>query len=126
MKEQSAHTVFIVDDDDAVRGAMKVLMLSLGWNVKTYASGPTFLDAISRVVPDCVLLDLNMPDMNGAEVQEALRARGITVPVIVVTSCGDAQLLSRARAAGVREMLGKPFRDEDLKCSLDRVLYSVH
>jgi two-component system response regulator FixJ len=126
MKEHGAQTVFIVDDDEAVRGAMKVLMLSFGWKVKTYASGPMFLDAISKAIPDCVLLDLNMPDMSGAEVQEALRARGIAVPVIVVTSCSDAQLLSRAQAAGIREMLGKPFHDEDLKCSLDRVLRSIH
>ncbi len=119
-------TISIVDDDDAVRMALRMLILSFGWKAQAYDSGRSFLDAYAETTPDCVVLDLNMPGMNGAEVQEALRRRGIQVPVIVVTGQRDPVLLSRARAAGAFELLSKPFQDDELKSSIEKAIHRVH
>jgi FixJ family two-component response regulator len=115
-------TIFIVDDDEAVRTALRMLVLSFGWNAVVYASGQVFLDAVAALHPDCVLLDLNMPGMNGAEVQEALLARGIEVPVIAITGHKDPHLVARVRAAGACDLLNKPFDDVELKLAVERAL----
>jgi two-component system response regulator FixJ len=115
-------TIFIVDDDEAVRGALRMLVTSFGWNARAYASGQEFLDALPQAAPDCVLLDLNMPGMTGADVQEVLHARGLQVPVILITGHGDPQLISRARAAGAGELLSKPFHEDELKHCIERAL----
>ena len=115
-------TIFIVDDDEAVRSALRMLVMSFGWHVKAYPSGQSFLQALPLAAPDCILLDLNMPGMNGAEVQESMRAQGIDIPVIIITGQKDQQLLSRARAAGACGMLAKPFQDEELKHVIEQAL----
>jgi FixJ family two-component response regulator len=103
-----------------------MLVLSFGWGVRAFSSGRDFLDRLAAERPDCVLLDLNMPGMNGAEVQEALRARNIDLPVILITGHRDAQLIARARAAGVADLLNKPFQDEDLRLAIERALSHPH
>ncbi len=126
VKRDGLPTISIVDDDEAVRMALRMLILSFGWRAHAFESGKSFLDAFSDIQPDCVVLDLNMPGMTGAEVQETLRDRGIRVPVIVVTGQRDPMLLSRARAAGAFELLSKPFQDAELKSSIEKALSRVH
>lgn len=115
-------TISIIDDDEAVRIALRLLLLSFGWSAMAYASGREFLDSIERGLPDCLLLDLNMPGMNGAELQEALCSLGVEVPVVIITGQKDHYLIERARAAGASALLYKPVHDEDLKTCIERVL----
>jgi len=116
--------IHIVDDDDAVRLSMRLLMQSFGWRSRAFASAREFLEASPRNdSPACLLLDLNMPGMNGAELAEMLAGWDPRVPVIVITGEGNtSQLAARARNAGVAEVLHKPFREDDLKATIDRVL----
>lgn len=107
-------TVFIVDDDQAVRAAMSLLVECCGWETRTYASAREFLEAYSPGQPGCLLLDLEMPGMSGLEVQEWLAKREIPLPVIVVTAHEDDALARRAREAGALAVLGKPLRDDEL------------
>jgi FixJ family two-component response regulator len=126
MSQDVPPTIFIVDDDEAVRSAVRMLVLSFGWRVQAFGSGRDFLDRIGSEQPDCVLLDLNMPGMNGAEVQEQLHARHFEVPVILITGHRDVQLIARARAAGAGDLLNKPFQDEDLRLAIERILNPSH
>jgi FixJ family two-component response regulator len=116
--------VFIVDDDEAVRMATRLLARSFGWNARAFGSARELLDALPQGHPDCLLLDLNMPEMNGVELQLVLAARGILIPVVVITGQKDSPLAARSRAAGARAMLPKPFVDEELKRSVESVLQS--
>ncbi len=121
-----APTIYIVDDDEAVRLALRMLVISFGWKARAFESGQAFFDALPQGTPDCILLDLDMPGMNGAEVQESLQARRIEVPVIIITGQKNTQLVSRARAAGARDMLSKPFQDDALKLLIERTLHLEH
>lgn len=113
----------IVDDDEAVRSATFLLLSSYGWRARAFASAEQFLETLKLgSAPDCLLLDLNMPGMNGAELLEKLAVRQSALPVIVITGMRDAQLIARARKAGARDVLDKPFREKELKASVDRVL----
>lgn len=118
--------IHIVDDDDAVRSALRMLVMSFGWKARAFGSGQAFLDALPQAKPDCILLDLDMPGMNGAEVQESLQAQGIDIPVIIITGQKNSLLASRALAAGACGMLGKPFQDEELKLLIERSIHPQH
>lgn len=114
--------IFIVDDDGAVRAALRALVRSFGWHEHVYASGREFLEGYAAGENGCLVLDLHMPDMNGAEVQEQLRERGIDLPVIIITAFGDDPLVERARAAGARAVLAKPLQDDELLESILKAL----
>ena len=109
-----SETVCIVDDDDAVRDSMRVLVESYGHPVSDYASAMTFLDDLRDSEPGCLLLDLHMPGMNGLELVELLRRRHVRTPVIVVTARNDPQQSQRLRDAGVLALLNKPVTDNEL------------
>ncbi|MBL6750504.1 MAG: response regulator [Nevskia sp.] len=113
----------IVDDDDAVRAATGMLVASFGWRARTFGSATAFLDELAPGdAPDCLLLDLNMPGMNGAELLRVLEARGSTLPVIVITGNSESALAEIARRAGARAVLDKPVCDDELKLEIERVL----
>lgn len=115
--------IHIVDDDEAVLSALQLLLRSFGCRVRSFASASAFLDALAQeAAPDCLLLDLDMPVMNGAELLEALKARQSGIPVIIVTGRGDTPLAARARQAGARDVLGKPFGEDELQCSIKQVI----
>lgn len=107
-------TVFIVDNDDAVRAALSLLVHSYGLEVEAFASAEEFLDAYPRGRAGCLLLDLHMPGMKGPDLQDALAALGIHLPVIIVTGYKDDPLAKRALEAGAVAVLAKPFRHEEL------------
>ncbi|NIR29953.1 MAG: response regulator [Gammaproteobacteria bacterium] len=115
-------TVFIVDDDRAVRAAMSLLVECCGWETRAYASAREFLDAYSPGEPGCLLLDLEMRGMSGLEAQEWLGKCEIPLPVIVVTAHDDDALALRAREAGALAVLGKPFRDDELVNWIERAV----
>ena len=113
MQEPSA-AVYIVDDDPAVRSALSLLVGTCGWKAKPYASAEEFLQGYARERPACLLLDLKMEGMSGVELQGLLNALDADLPVIVISAFADHPLADRAREAGARAVLGKPFRDSDL------------
>ena len=112
MKEQ-APVVFIVDDDQAVRDSLRLLLKSVGLNPLTLGSAREFLTAYDPAHPGCVVLDVRMPQMSGLEVQEQLNLRGATIPVIFITGHGDIPMAVEAMQAGAFDFLQKPFRDRD-------------
>lgn len=111
----------IVDDDDAVRSSLRLLLKSCGWRTRTFGSAGEFLGNLAEEFPDCLLLDLNMPGMNGAELLENLAGQCRQVPVIVMTGHPDSQLVTRARLAGARVILHKPFDAEVLTAFIERI-----
>ena len=111
-------TVFIVDDDEAVRGSLRLLIRSVGLQAKACASAKEFLEGYDADQPGCLLLDVRMPGMSGLELQQELNQRGATIPVVFITGHGDVPMAVEAMQHGAFDFLQKPFRDQDL---LDRV-----
>lgn len=107
-------TVFVVDDDMLVRGALSSLIRSAGLNVVVFSSAREFLAQKSPDVPACLVLDVYLPDMDGIELQQELTQRHNNIPIIFITGHGDIPMSVRAMKAGAVEFLPKPFRDEDL------------
>jgi FixJ family two-component response regulator len=107
--------IAVVDDDESVCRAIKRLVRSLGMNADTFASGQELLDLVETMPtfhPDCVVLDVQMPGLNGLEVQERLAKSGSRLPIIFITAHDDAGMRERALAAGAVAFVRKPFNDE--------------
>ncbi|MDW3684296.1 response regulator [Cupriavidus sp. CV2] len=107
--------VAVVDDDESVRRAIKRLLRSVGLSADTFKTGDEFLDMFGSIPayrPDCVVLDIQMPGLNGLEVQRRLAGSGI--PVIFITAHDETGVRDRALAAGAAAYLRKPFDDEIL------------
>jgi FixJ family two-component response regulator len=121
MNQRSA-TVFIVDDDDAVRSSLRLLLKSVGLAAVTYGSARDFLAAWDPDQPGCLVLDVRMPSMSGLELQEELNRRGAIVPVIFITGHGDIPMAVEAMQHGAFDFLQKPFRDQDL---IDRIQRAI-
>ncbi|MGZ8334047.1 MAG: response regulator transcription factor [Allosphingosinicella sp.] len=105
----SNRTIHLVDDDEAIRRSVSFMLRTSGYLVKTYPSGVEFLGVARDAVTGCVLLDVRMPDMDGLEVQQALKDRGVLMPVIVLTGHGDINLAVQAMKAGAVDFIEKPF-----------------
>lgn len=115
-------TVFIIDDDEAVRRFLSGLIASVGLHVETYASAQEFLDADEPSQPGCLLLDIRMPGMSGLELQKELASRNIRIPIIILTGHGNVQVAVHAMKAGAVDFIEKPFNNELL---LDRIQMAV-
>ncbi|TCJ87594.1 response regulator transcription factor [Cocleimonas flava] len=115
-------TVFIVDDDQAVRDSLADLMDSVGINVETYATANDFLGQYTSDRLGCLILDIRMPGMSGLELQQELIRRDTVLPIIFITGHGDVPMAVQAIQAGALDFIQKPFRDQDL---LDRVNYAL-
>ena len=111
-------TIFVVDDDSAVRDALKLLLRSLGQSVETFGSGQEFLEAYSEDRPGCLVLDIRMPGMSGLELQQQLNERHSSLPIIFITGHGEVPMAVEAMQAGAVDFIQKPFRDQDL---IDRI-----
>jgi FixJ family two-component response regulator len=111
-------TVFIVDDDDAVRESLEFLMKSVVQPAKSFASAQEFLDAYDADKPGCLLLDIRMPGMSGLELQEKLNEMHAVIPVIFITGHGDVPMAVKAVKTGAADFIQKPFRDQEL---IDRI-----
>lgn len=102
-------TVFVVDDDQAVRNSLDMLIRSVGMPVELFASAQEFLQRYSDDRPGCLVLDIRMPGMSGLELQRHLKEHGVDIPVLIVTGHGDVPIAVRAMKDGAVEFLEKPF-----------------
>ena len=106
--------VFVVDDDDAVRDALKRLIRSVGLQVELFASAEEFLQRKQTDAPACLILDIRLRGISGLDFQRKLAEANIPIPIIFITGHGDIPMSVRAMKAGAVEFLTKPFRDQDL------------
>ncbi len=111
---QSAGLVYVVDDDESVRAGLADLVASAGLKAMTFASGEEFLAAPRPKAPSCLLLDVNLPGLNGLDLQQELAKADVQVPIIFLTGHGDIPMTVRAVKAGAANFLTKPFDDEEL------------
>jgi two-component system response regulator FixJ len=118
----SEPTVFVVDDDPAVRDSLHWLLQSVGLAVETYATGEQFLQAYDPARPGCLVLDVRMPGMSGLRLQEELAARHILLPVIILTGYAEVQTAVRALKTGAFDFIEKPYSDEVLLDHIHRAL----
>jgi len=112
--------IAVVDDDPAVLKALSRLLRSHAFHARTYGSGQEFLAALPGGLPECLIVDLQMPEMNGLELQQYLLRNGIKIPTILITAHSDAAL--REHEGGLVASLRKPLQKEALFAAIDRAL----
>lgn len=115
---EQAPTVFIVDDDPAIRFAMQALMDSVNIQHEIFGSANEFLETVPDQRPGCLVLDIRMPGLGGLELQQELIEHDNTLPIIFITGHGDVPMAVEAMQKGAVDFIQKPFRDQDL---LDRI-----
>jgi two-component system, LuxR family, response regulator FixJ len=119
-------TIFVVDDDAAVRDALKLLLRSVGHAVETFGSAQEFLDAYGEDRAGCLVLDIRMPGMSGLELQQKLNEKHSILPIIFITGHGDVPMAVEAMQAGAVDFIQKPFRDQDLIDRINQALEKDH
>ena len=119
---QSNASVFVVDDDVSVREALEGLIKSAGWRVETFASAQEFLSYSRTDAPSCLVLDIELPDLNGLDVQELVAHMKPSIPIIFITGHGDIPMSVRAMKGGAVEFLTKPFLDQDLLAGIQEAV----
>ncbi|MBT3277409.1 response regulator [Candidatus Thioglobus sp.] len=115
-------TVFIIDDDQQVRAALSLLMESVGWKVKLFATAVSFLEQFDSDIPGCIITDIRMPMMSGLDLQIKLKEYRISPPVLMITGHGDITMAVRAIKEGALDFIEKPFNNQYL---LDRVHQAI-
>jgi two-component system, LuxR family, response regulator FixJ len=120
--KQVSPTVHIVDDDEAVRNSLRLLVKSVGLTALIFRSAQEFLGNYHPAHPGCLVLDVRMPGMSGIELQQQLNLRGAVIPVIFITGHGDIPMAVEAMQQGAFDFLQKPFRDQDLIDRIQRAL----
>lgn len=118
----SEQTVFIVDDDDAVRDSIEELVDSVGLRAQGYASAQAFLDAFASERPGCLVLDVRMAGMSGLRLQEKLNDLGAGIPLILLTGHGDVPMAVQAMRNGAVDFMQKPYREQALLDSINNAL----
>jgi two-component system response regulator FixJ len=116
--------VYVIDDDPAVLRSIEFLLSSLGHDSRCFAASQAFLEAVDSLPPGCILTDLRMPEMNGYELVQALSARSIHWPAILISSENGAETRVKASAAGFTAYLSKPFTADELSSTLELCLSS--
>jgi len=106
--------VFVVDDDVSVRESLELMISSAGWKPEIFASAKEFLSRPRANAPSCLVLDVNLPDLNGLDLQMRVADDRIDMPIIFITGYGDVPMTVRAMKAGAVEFLTKPFSDDAL------------
>jgi FixJ family two-component response regulator len=117
--------IAVVDDEAPVRVALGRLVRLAGYKVVAYASGEDFLSSLAEALPDCVILDVHMPQRSGLDVQLQLHADNVELPIVFITASDDAALGRTALEAGAVRLLRKPFSNEDLLEAIDAALGRV-
>jgi len=110
----TAATVFVVDDDPAMRDSMRWLIESVGLKVEAFANADSFMEEFSGDVPGCLVLDVRMPGTSGMELLDTLKNRGVQLPIIMISGHGDVPMAVQALKRGAMDFLEKPFRDQEL------------
>ncbi|HEV8408194.1 MAG TPA: response regulator, partial [Sphingomicrobium sp.] len=119
MSDDELRLVHLVDDDEAIRRSVGFALKTSGFHVRAYKSGDELLKSVPHLESGCVLLDIRMPGMDGLEVQAALRDKGITLPVIIMTGHGDVTLAVQAMKAGAVDFIEKPFEKAVLLAAIE-------
>ena len=119
-KDISIRKVYIVDDDEAVRDSLQILMESYDYEAESFESGTAFLKVAGQVGCGCVFLDVRMPDIDGLEIQARLRDINPKLVVIIITGHGDVPMAVKAMKAGAFDFIEKPFSDDAMLDSLER------
>lgn len=118
--------VHLVDDDEAIRRSAGFMLKTSGFRVQTYESGDQLLKSAATLKRGCVLLDIRMPGIDGLEVQQALKERGIGLPVIIMTGHGDVTLAVQAMKAGAIDFIEKPFEKVVLLGAIDQAFHRLN
>jgi FixJ family two-component response regulator len=114
MTPASAPTVFVIDDDAAVRASIQGLLKSVGLRSESFGTAHEFLRSKRPDGPSCLVLDVRLPGINGLDFQRELADTGIQIPIVFITGHGDIPMTVKAMKSGAVEFLTKPFRDQDL------------
>jgi FixJ family two-component response regulator len=114
--------VFVVDDDVSVRESLELLIRCEGWQPQTFASAQDFLACPRTLVPNCLVLDVSLPGLNGLDLQKRIAVERTDMPIIFITGHGDVPMTVQAMKAGAVEFLTKPFRDEVLLSAIRQAL----
>lgn len=120
MTDADSPLVHLVDDDGAIRRSAGFMLKTSGYQVKSYESGVELLKSHGELSQGCILLDIRMPGMDGLEVQQALRDKGVILPVIIMTGHGDVTLAVRAMKAGAIDFIEKPFEKATLLGAIEQ------
>ena len=120
--EPSSPIVFVVDDDISVRESLELLIQKQGWQPKTYSSAQEFLDCPRALVPNCLVLDVSLPGLNGLELQKRVALERTDMPIIFITGYGDVPKSVEAMKAGAVEFLTKPISHEALLGAIRQAL----
>lgn len=121
MSEPPVH-VAVVDDEEIVRNALGRLLRCLGFEVTAHVSGVAFLDALPARTPDCLLLDVNMPTLDGFGVIAELRRRDVPLPIVLMTGYDTPEIRERATSVHAGAYLRKPVDADDLVASIERAI----
>lgn len=116
------YTIYIVDDNPAVRDAIRFLVQQVGLTPKVFVSAQEFLDFFKVEMRGCLILDIRMPGMSGLDLQEQLTLLGAHIPIIIITGHGDVPITVRAMKSGAFEFLQKPFNDQVLLDTIQAAL----
>ena len=114
--------VFIVDDDVSVRESLELLIRCEGWRPETFASAQEFLDYPRVLVPNCLVLDVSLPGVNGLDLQGLVAGERTDMPIIFITGHGDVPMTVQAMKAGAFDFLTKPFCDDALPCAVRQAI----
>jgi FixJ family two-component response regulator len=122
MNPADAPTVFVVDDDAAMRAAIQGLLKSVGLRSETFGIAHEFLGRKRPDGPSCLVLDVSLPGVNGLDFQRELADAGVQIPIIFITGHGDIPMTVKAMKSGAVEFLTKPFQDQDLLDAIHQAL----
>src|SRR5690554_7878873 len=119
---QTPNTIFIVDDDEAVRDSLRWLLEANGYRVRSYSGAEEFLNAYDADQVGVLIADVRMPGMSGLELQEELIARDASLPIVFITGHGDVPMAVSTMKKGAVDFLEKPFNETDLRDIVARML----
>jgi FixJ family two-component response regulator len=119
---RDAPVISIIDDDESTRNGAVRLLRSVGFVAHAFSSAPAFLQSEQLTKTSCLISDIQMPEMSGIQLQDALRARGHDIPIIFITAFHDDKVRAQALARGAVGFLSKPFDSETLLRCLDTAL----
>lgn len=118
MTSETTAIVYVVDDDEAIRDSLQLLLRSVGLKSAVFESAAEFLESFDPSAHACLLADIRMPGMSGLELQAELNERHVELPTIFITGHGDVPMAVKAMKSGAVDFIQKPFRDQDL---IDRI-----
>jgi FixJ family two-component response regulator len=111
---EEPYSIWIVDDDDSIRRALRRLLSAAGYDTRAFESAEDFLESSSCLSEGCLVLDIRLPGMSGLDLQEKLASRGVKLPVIFITAHDNPQWQEKAKKAGAVAYLKKPFSERSL------------